>query len=404
MHIVLLTHYFPPEVNAPASRSFEHAEAWVRAGHRVTVITAAPSHPAGRIYPGHRNAWSTREDVHGIEVIRIWTWVAANRGTVGRMASFASYFLSVLLHLPWLPRGDRIVSTSPQFFCGLAGWLLKRKDNRWILEIRDLWPESIVAVGAMRRSPLIRILEKLEAWAYRTADLVVSVTPGFIAHIAHLRGRNDIAVIRNGIQPRMFEASEAAAAAFREAHRLNGKFVASYLGTHGMAHALDKVLDAAAHLRHRSDIVILLAGNGAERDGLLARKAAHDLNNVIMLDQLPRAAMPAVWAASDAALITLRASETFKAVLPSKMFEAMATGTPILLGVQGEAQALLEEAGAGIAVPPEDAAKLAQAIVFLADNPSVAAKYATAGRAWCAQHADREALAMQMLHRMEPLA
>lgn len=403
MHIVLLTHYFPPEVNAPANRSFDHAREWVAAGNNVTVITGVPNHPTGKPYPGYSNRWTQRETSHGIEIIRIWTWLAANRGLLGRMIGFASYFFSVALHLRSLPKGTVVVSTSPQFFCGLAGWLLRSRHNRWVLEIRDLWPESIVAVGAMRRSPVIRVLERLETWAYRSADMVVAVTHGFVPHIATRRGRSDVVVVRNGVMADALLCSEQEAGAFRAAHGLGDRFVATYLGTHGMAHALDRVLDAAERLRDRPDIAILLVGDGAARDALLRRKQASSLDNVIMLGQVPRTDIAAIWGASDAALVTLRKSATFKTVLPSKMFEAMATATPIVLGVEGEARDLLDEAGAGLAIEPESAEDLARALMTLADDRLGAAALGTSGRRWFEQHADRSVLAHKMLDAMSAL-
>lgn len=404
MHIVLLTHYFPPEVNAPANRSFDHALSWARAGHRVTVVTTCPSHPLGKAYPGYSNRWTSRDVVEGIEVIRIWTWLAANRGTLGRMVGFLSFFLSVLLHLPRLPKGDVVVSTSPQFFCGLAGWLLRRRTNKWVLEIRDLWPESIVAVGAMKRSLLVRALEHIETWAYRRADLVVAVSKGFVPHIAARRGRDDVAVIRNGVRRDALVAPADAGDRFRDRHGLGGKFVATYLGTHGMAHALDRILDAAALLRDRGDIVFMFVGEGAERERLARYNAQLGLANVVMLGQVPRGDVPAVWSASDAALVTLRRSDTFTTVLPSKMFEAMATATPIVLGVEGEAAELLADAEAGIAVVPEDAAGIAEAVCRLADDKVAAARFGSAGRVWFENHADREALALAMLEALEGIA
>lgn len=401
MHILLLSHYFPPEVNAPAIRGFDHACVWREAGHRVTVVTCTPSHPRGKPYPGYANRWTRRDRIAGIDVIRIWTWLAPNAGTMGRIASFASFFLSVLLHLPVLPKADVVVSTSPQFFCGLSGWLLQRRRTPWVLEIRDLWPDSIVAVGAMRRSPIIRVLEHLETWAYRRADRVVAVANGFVDHIARRRGRDGIIVVRNGVMADSLIAKAGDAELFRREHGLEGRFIATYLGTHGMAHNLDSVLDAAALLRDRTDIAFVLVGDGAEKDRLLQRKEELGLTNVVMLAQQPREAIPAIWAASDASLITLRRSETFQKVLPSKIFEALATGTPVILAVEGEARALLEQAEAGEAVPPEDPAALADAVQRLADNSDNRARYARNGRRWFAANGDRRKLALTMLDALE---
>jgi colanic acid biosynthesis glycosyl transferase WcaI len=397
MHILLLTHYFPPEVNAPANRSHEHAKRWVEQGHRVTIVTAAPSHPQGIIYPGYRNRLFQREQIDGVDVIRLWTWLAPNAGSVGRILSFVSFFLSVLFQRWRLPRADAVISTSPQFFCGMAGWLLRRKGCPWVLEIRDLWPESIVAVGAMRRGRLIRSIEAVERWAYRTADLVVPVTQGFVAHIARHRGDKPIKVIRNGVVPGSFEAGTDAVEGWKSEYGLAGKFTASFVGTHGMAHGLDSLFDAAELLRSRSDIALVLVGDGAERERLLNEREARNLPNIVMIGQQPRSMVPIIWGATDAALVLLRKSDTFKTVLPTKMFEAMAAGKPVILGVEGEAQEMLLAAGAGIPVEPGNGRALADAIVALADNQQDAAMKGISGKAWFADNLDRNRLADEML-------
>lgn len=404
MKILVLTHYYPPEVNAPASRLSEHARVWAQAGHEVTVVTCVPNHPTGRAYPGYRNRLWQEEERDGVRVIRLWTWLAANEGFLPRIANYVSYLLSVFLWMWRLPKADVVLSTSPQFFCGLAGWLLKRKRRPWVLEIRDLWPESIVTVGAMKRGAAIKLLEAIERFAYRKADLVVSVTDGFVPHIRERRGDGPIAVIKNGVDLTTFTTPDAAAeAAFRAAHDLTGKFVAAYVGTHGMAHKLDTVLEAAELLRGRSDIAFLLVGEGAERARLVGEVAARGLSNVVMLGQQPKSAMPSIWAASDAALVLLRRVDTFKTVIPSKMFEAMAMACPMIMGVEGEAKALMEAGGAGIAITPESAAELAAAVTRLADDPELAAQLGESGRSFVAREFDRRALAERLLGEMQAL-
>lgn len=404
MKILVLTHYYPPEVNAPASRLSEHARVWAQAGHDVTVVTCVPNHPTGRAYPGYRNRLWQEEERDGVRVIRLWTWLAANEGFLPRISNYVSYLLSVLLWMWRLPNADVVLSTSPQFFCGLAGWLLKRKRRPWVLEIRDLWPESIVTVGAMKRGAAIKLLEAIERFAYRKTDLVVSVTDGFVPHIRERRGAGPIAVVKNGVDLTTFTTPDAAAETeFRAAHGLTGKFVAAYVGTHGMAHKLDTVLEAAELLRDRSDIAFLLVGDGAERERLVAEVTARGLSNVVMLSQQPKSAMPGIWAASDAALVLLRRVDTFKTVIPSKMFEAMAMACPMIMGVEGEAKALMEAGGAGIAITPESAQELAAAVTRLADDPAFAAQLGESGRSFVAREFDRRVLAERLLGEMQAL-
>ncbi len=398
MRILFFTHYYPPEVNAPASRTSEHCRAWVDAGAEVTVVTCAPNHPQGKLYPGYRNRFWQSETRDGVKVIRLWTWLAANEGFLPRILNYVSYMIAATLALPFLPKADVVVTTSPQFFCGLVG-LFARPIKRapWVLEIRDLWPESIVAVGAMKKGASVRFLEWLEGFAYRQADAIVSLTRGFVPHIAARCGDPaKIAVFMNGADLSAFTKSGDPSETKRKLG-LEGKFVAAYVGTHGLAHGLDAILAAAALLKDEPRFAFLMAGGGAEEARLRAKREQMQLDNVVMLGQRPKAEMPALWTATDASLILLKRSDTFKTVYPSKMSEAMAMQCPIILGVEGEAKEVLEAAGAGIAIMPESAEQLAAAMRKLADDPALCAAYGRAGRAYADQNLDRAKVAARFL-------
>ena len=398
MRILFFSHYYAPEVNAPASRTSEHCSAWAAAGHDVTVVTCAPNHPDGKIYPGYTNKLFQSETIDGVNVIRLWTLLAANEGFARRILNYLSYLLSVVLALPWLPRADVIISTSPQFFCGLAGLFARTfKRAPWVLEIRDLWPESIVAVGAMRKGLVIRLLEWLEAQAYRRADAIVSLTRSFVPHIARRCGdAGKIAVIINAADLSAFVRTGDGSKVKRSLG-LEGKFVAAYVGTHGMAHGLRTILDAAEMLKADLRFAFLMVGGGAEQARLEADRHARGLDNVLILGQRPKSEMPGIWGATDASLILLKRSDTFKKVLPSKMAEAMAMQCPIVLGVEGEARELLDEAKAGVAITPENARELADAVRKLADDPALAAAYGRAGRAFADMNYDRAKVAARYL-------
>lgn len=405
MRILFLTHYFPPEVNAPASRTFEHCSTWVEAGHEVTVVTCAPNHPAGRLYSGYRNRLWQGETQAGVRVIRLWTYLAANEGFVRRTANYLSYLLAVTLAAPFLPRADIVVSTSPQFFCGLAGFPVSRlKRAPWVLEIRDLWPESILTVGAIRNRRVVGFLEALERWAYHHADHLISVTDSFVAHFRKLGVSADkVDVIKNGVDLDTFSRPARDAALAAELG-LEGKLVAAYFGTHGMAHRLETVLDAAHILRDDPRIAFLLVGGGAERERLLRLKEERQLTNLVMLDQQPKARMPALWGLADISLVLLKKDDLFKTVIPSKIFEAMAMQRPILLGVEGEARALVEAAGAGIGIEPENPADLASAVRRLADDPASCEAMGRSARAFVTAHFDRARLARRFAELLARLA
>ena len=393
MRILFLTHYFPPEVNAPASRTHEHCRVWVERGHDVTVLTCVPNHPAGKVYPGYRNRLWQTEMISGVRVQRVLTLLAPNQGVMRRSLSYLFFMVMAIVRAPFLPRADVVVSTSPQFFCGLAGYFVSRlKRAPWVLEIRDLWPESIVSVGAMSASPATRFLEWLEGFAYRRADRIVSVTDSFVERIAAKCGRRDkVVVIKNGVDLDYFRWQESSTLA-RELG-LEGRFVAAYIGTHGMAHGLSTILHAAQRLRDRPDIVFLMVGDGADRARLLAEKEKLGLDNVLIVGQLPKSRMPEIWALSAVSLILLRNQPLFETVLPSKMFEAMGASRPIILGVRGESQQLLEASAAGICIEPENAQQLADAVSTLAGERSRGQALGLAGRRYVEQYFDRRKLA-----------
>jgi len=394
MRILFLSHYFPPEVNAPASRTFEHCREWVRSGHQVTVVTCTPNHPRGTVYPGYRNRLWQREKREGIDIIRLGTYITANEGFARRSLGYLSFLIACTWAAPFLPRADVLITTSPQFFNGLAGYPVKlMKRIPWVLEIRDLWPESVLAVGAVRNRLLIRFLSALERFAYRKCDHIVPVTEAFRRDIVGKGiAPEKISVVRNGVDFSLF-TGHSDAQHLRARLGLEGKFVVSYVGTHGMAHGLETVLDAATQLRGHANIAFLLVGDGAERQRLLGLRDQLALNNVTMLEQQPKELMPQIWALADASLVLLRKLPLFETVIPSKIFESMAMGRPIILGVRGEAREIVEEGRAGLVIEPESSASLCAAVLKLADNPALAHQLGANGQRYVTAHFDRRALA-----------
>lgn len=404
MRILFLTHYFPPEVNAPASRTFDHCREWVRQGHEVTVVTCAPSHPAGVVYPGYRNRLFQRETLEGIEVIRVWTLLAANKGVIKRSLSFLSYMVTATLAAPWAGRADVVISTSPQFFCGLAGWLVaKMKRAPWVLEIRDIWPESIVAVGAITNRTLIRALEAVERFAYRHADHIVSVSDGFADHFKACGIPPErITVITNGANLDLFKEPQRDEAML-ESLGLKGKFVAGYFGTLGMAHGLATLLDAAELLKDDPRIRFLVVGDGAERQKLLDERERRGLDNVVIVGQQPKQRMPIYWGSCDVSLVLMRKTALFRTIIASKMFEAMAMQRPIILGLDGVSRGIVEAAGCGIPIEPENATELAAALTRLAHDPATARAMGEAGSVHVRAHFDRRQLAHRFLAMLASL-
>jgi glycosyltransferase involved in cell wall biosynthesis len=402
MKILFIADNFPPETNAAANRVFERAVYWAEWGHDVTVITAFPNFPQGRIYDGYRNDWYGAETRDGIRVIRVKTFIAPNRGALLRTVDFISFMFAAVAVGCAQRRPDVVAATSPQFFAAVAGWILSLRHRRpFVFELGDIWPASIVAVGAMRANPALAAMERFELFLYRRAAAVAALTRAFKANLVG-RGipAGKIAVVRNGVDLSRYQPcprDRALAAEWGTA----GKFVVGYVGTHGMAHGLVNVLDAAERLRRRDDIRFLLVGDGAERASLLERKRGRQLDNVLMFPLQPKEAMPRIWSLCDVALVHLRDSPVFAEVIPSKIFEAMAMGLPLLAAVpKGEAADIVAERGAGLWVPPGDPAALAQAAERLADDPELRAKLAAASLAAAPFHSRRRQ-AEEMLRVLE---
>lgn len=398
MNILFLTENFPPESNAAATRVYERALYWVKDGHQVTVITSAPNFPEGKLFAGYENRWKQVEVLDGIRVVRVMTYIAANRGVLRRTLDFVSFGLTAFLAGLSEPRPDVVCATSPQFFAAVAGWAIgAARRLPFVFELGDLWPASIGAVGAMKPGLGMRLIEAVELFLYRHAAAVAALTHAFKDNLVR-RGipAGKIAVVINGVDlpryaPRPKDAQRT------RAWGLDGKFVAGYVGTHGMAHALRNVLDAAERLKARDDIRFLFVGAGAERDALIADAEARGLANVVFIGRQPKEDMPAIWSVCDVALVHLKNNPAFAEVIPSKIFEAEGMGLPVLLAApEGEASRIVADDGCGIHVPAEDPARLADAVVCLADDSAARAAFAEASHAAAPRHS-RETQAAQML-------
>lgn len=405
MRILFLTENYPPETNAAATRVSERAAYWIRDGHQVTVITCAPNFPGGRLFDGWRNSWRQVSDMGGVRVVRVKTYIAPNEGFARRILDFVSFMVMAVAVGLFERRPDVVVSTSPQFFAAVGGWTLAGlRRVPFVFELGDLWPRSITAVGAMKESLVIRGLEKLELFLYRRSAAVAALTRAFKADLT-ARGIDPrkIAVVINGVDlPRY--APRPRDAALEAEWRLGGTFVIGYVGTHGMAHGLINVLDAAERLKDSAPhIRFLLVGNGAERQMLKDEAARRGLANVVFGPPQPKERMPAVWSLCDVALIHLKDSPAFAEVIPSKMFEAMGMGLPLLLAApRGEASHILEADRAGLFVPAADPAGLAEAARRLADNAEERRALAAASLAAAASHTrERQAeLFLQVLDKV----
>ena len=397
MHILFLTDNFPPEGNAPATRTYEHAREWVKQGYKVTIITTAPNFPEGKVFPGYKNSWFTKEFIDGIEVRRVKTYITANEGFVKRILDYMSFMVSGFFAGLFVKKPTVIVGTSPQFFTAVSAWALSAvRFKPFVFELRDIWPASITAVGAMEPSFAIRMLEKLEMFLYKRADKIVAVTNTFKSELVARGITGDkIDVVLNGVDLSKYKPTTKDSA-LSDQYNLTNKFVAGYVGTHGLAHSLETIVSAAELLRENKEIVFLFAGGGAGAD--LVKKLVEDkqLTNVKVLGRQDKSLMPKIWSLCDVSLVHLKDVPLFKSVIPSKIFESMGMGLPIIIGVpDGEATEIVKQTASGIVVEPEKAEQMVDAILKLHNNKELYEKLAESSYKGASVY-DRKTLATKL--------
>ena len=394
MKILFLTDNFPPEGNAPATRTYEHCVEWVAKGAEVTVITCAPNYPKGKVFPGYKNKLWQTEQIDGIRVIRVWTYISPNRGLFRRILDYISFCIMGFFASLFV-KTDVIVATSPQLFTAVAGFLSSFFKRRpWVLEIRDLWPESIKAVGAMEESKVLKMIDRIVLFLYRNADQVVVNTDSFKERIFKCGiPMERIHVVKNGVHLHKYNLTEKSQPLL-EKLGLQNKFIVGYIGTHGMAHNLDFILDCAAKVTD-PNIHFLFVGDGAMKSRMVYKMQTLELKNVTMLDAILKDEVPRYISITDVALVPLKKRDTFKKVLPSKIFENAAMRKPILLGVEGEAQEVVESYGAGLAFEPENEADFLAKLESIYQNKTQYAALQN-GCINLASAFDRKTLALKM--------
>jgi glycosyltransferase involved in cell wall biosynthesis len=400
--ILYVSFWYAPEMGAPAARATELTREWARLGHEVTVLTGFPHYPHGRKRDCDRGVLTRRERVFGVDVVRSYVFAARNAGRIRRTAGYLSFFSSAMtLGALRVGRPDVVIATTPQIFVGVLGATLRTLFGvPLVLEVRDLWPESIVAAGAWTDGPALRTVAGLSRWLYHTADHVVTVGPGYKRGIlrASSLGPEDVTVLTNGVDLDRFDPRRTDRA---EARRRLGfadhETVVLYLGNHGMCQALHTVVEAADRLRAHRDLRFVFVGDGAERPHLQEAARSRGLDDVRFDPPVPRDDVNAYYAAADICLATLRDTPLFREVIPSKIYEIMAMGRPVVLSVDGDAREIVVDGGAGLFAEPEDAASLCEAILALKADAALRERLGESGRRLVASRFDRRAVARDYL-------
>ncbi len=398
MKFLFLTPYYPPEVGAPQARIHELAARLVRRGHQVQVLTALPNYPSGVVPPEYRDRSGTWEERDGVQVFRTWIYATPNKGFVRRVLAHKSFMLMAILAAPRMGDCDVVYVESPPLFDGIAGFVLSRfKGAKMVFNVADLWPQSVVELGMIKPGILLNLATALEKWCYHVSDLVLAVTAGIEKEL-RTRGYVDkVAWFPNGVDVARFAAGDGTV--LRRELGLEGKFAVLYAGTMGLAQGLAGVLEAARLLEGDDRIRFVLAGDGAERERLVAAAGS----NVRFLDPLPAARMPDLLAAVDASLVSLRDLPLFLGAVPSKTYEALAAAKPVLMSAKGEAADLITRAGAGLVIPPEQPGPLADAVRTLAADEPARRRMGESGREFVARNFDRDLLAQRFEQLMASL-
>jgi glycosyltransferase involved in cell wall biosynthesis len=404
LRVTFITHYFPPEVGPAQTRLHELAKRLIAAGESVTVVTGFPNYPAGEIFPGYRGKRLMEDSYDGIRVLRTWVFATRSRGFVGRLLNYFSFPIFSLLAIRKLGPTDVIYVQSPPLFTGLAAlWFSRLKRAPYIFNVSDIWPQSAVELGMLRNRLAIRLAEWLEHHIYRRAKRITVPTPGILERLV-VRGvpRDKIFLLTNGVDTAAYNVTTRDGE-LAQRLGLDGHKVFMYAGLHGLAQGLDVILEAAK-LTHNPDVLYVLVGDGADKAALVAKAESEKIANVRFLPIQPTATLPALLNLVYATVIPLRRLDLFKAALPSKLFDSMAAGRPIVAPLWGEAAALVEAASCGLVVEPEDPRAVQEAVEKLAADPALAQKLGEQGRRYVVEHFNRDDIAKRLINLLEETA
>ena len=403
MKILFISDNFPPEVNAPATRGYEHIQEWIKDDNvEVTVLTCVPNFPHGKAYRGYKNRFYQKENINGIKVIRVWSYMTLNSGFVKRILDYSSFAMMAFV-IGLFQKTDIIVATSPQFFTTWTAWgLHKIKRKPWIFELRDIWPESIQSVGAIKHKRILDTLEKIELGLYKSSDKVIAVTESFKSNLIG-RGidANKIEIVTNGSNIELF-SPKAKDKKLLKSLNLEDKFIIGYIGTHGLAHSLDFVVKSISKVDDPS-IHFLFIGNGAMKEVIVKLAKDLGLQNITFLDSISKDLVPKYLSIIDVSLAPLKKSDTFKSVIPSKIFEASAMQKPTLLGVEGESEKIIKKYNVGLCYEPENEKDFISKLYILKNNQDLYQSMEKGCISLVANY-DRKRLAIKMLNIIKGIA
>jgi colanic acid biosynthesis glycosyl transferase WcaI len=398
LHFVIHSQYYPPEIGAPQARLSELAKGLVKRGHQVTVLTAMPNYPRGKIYPGFGGLLQ-REQQDGIQIIRSAIFATQRANMVPRLTTYFSFvissflFGSILIHKP-----DYLLTESPPLFLGIAGYLLSRvKKTRWIFNVSDLWPESAVRLGFIKDGWALRLSYWLEAFCYKKAWIVTGQSRSILLDIKQRFPKIKIYHFSNGVNARLF-GLPISSTLKNQVFGNDSRVVILYAGLHGVAQGLEQIL-LADYKMDKSAFDIIFLGDGPEKQLLIKKTSELGLNNVHFWEPCTRDQMPSILAAADICLIPLKMY--LPGAVPSKLYEAMASGKPVMLIAEGEAAQIVNDNGAGIVIKPGDIDGIVQGLQCLVSNAEMRQTMGMAGKQAAELNFDREKIVQVFIDLLE---
>ena len=393
MHVVILTQYYPPEIGAPQNRLSDLARRFVERGHRVQVLTAIPNYPESEVFPECRGRSVVSECLDGVPVERVKLYVPQRKTFWRRIAHYSSFaFHSAIRGPKLLDRADFVITESPPLLLAPAGvYLARRLGAAYVLNVSDLWPASALELDVLKPGIVAKCAVAFEEWCYRRAAVILGQSDGIVKDIKHRFPHKPVHLYPNGVDLAYWQTRPKPR---REGSgRPDRDFVVGYVGLHGHAQALGQVLAAARMLRDEPHIRIVFFGSGPLKKELQTLATQSKLSNVTFYPAQPHERIREIYAGVDAGLVTLAKGPVFEGVRPSKLFEIMAAGLPVVLAAAGEPARLVADAGCGVVVPPESPHELAEAIRRLSRDNGRHHSMGKKGRSYVATHFDRARIA-----------
>jgi glycosyltransferase involved in cell wall biosynthesis len=367
MKLLIITQYYPPEMGAPQARLYELAKRLKDKGHDITVLTAMPNYPTGKIFDAYKYKARLVEHADGIRIVRTCLYPSKSSKTLPRLLSYLSFGLSITGFGIWnLGKHDvALIESPPLFIMPFALWVAKWTSAKPVMMVSDIWPDIIIRMGhASPASLTTKIMLWLEKFAYHHSHTVALTNPGACFQIKQrFPELKNVSVISNGVDTKMFCPEHYNQAIRAEFNAGPEDFLVGYCGLHGLAQGLEVVVDAAEKLKDRRNIKFIMIGEGPTKESLIKRANDKNLSNLVFYSGRPKAEMPKILASLDVSLVPL--SGRFPGTMPSKVYEALASGTPPIVAKACEGDLLVSKYNAGRTYEPMDAEDMARAIIDL---------------------------------------